>query len=111
MKRALILIVTAFLLSVPMATGAEERRPPFNPALYTKTTLPPGALYMESGKIHFIHEEGIVVGDATYPLEKNVQIFTESGLKRAPSDLKRGLTVDLYANKNHHAIYIVIQGR
>ena len=109
MKRLLILIISAFLLSTTVAAIATERLRPFNPQIYTKENLPSGILYMDSGKINFIHENGIVVGDATYPLDKKVQIFTVDGIKKYRSDLKTGLRVEVYASDADKAVYIVIK--
>lgn len=110
MKRILIFITGALLLVTSITTVAAEENPShFNPKLYNEETLPEGILYIFSGMIDFINEDGVVVDDAQFPLAAKVQVVSIVGLIIEQKDLKKGQKVDVYANDKHKAVYIVVK--
>jgi len=109
MKRSLIFIVVAFLLTTAVVAVAAEKHAPFNPTIHNATNLPSGILYMEHGKVYFVTNERLVVNDANFPFNKSMRVFTRDGLKVSQKKLKKGQKVDIYANDKHEAVYVVIK--
>lgn len=109
MKRLLTLIIAGALLIATSAIAAEVKPTAFNPQLYNEANLPPGILYIDSGKIDFIDTDGIVVDDARYPITSLTQLVTLKGVPITKSALKKGQSVDVYANAKHQAVYVVVK--
>lgn len=81
----------------------------FNPAIHNADNLPEGILYMDTGNVDRVTHELVVVNDATYPFNRRVQVFSKEGKRRPQKSIRKGQSVDLYANDDHQAVYIVVK--
>ncbi|BCS97151.1 hypothetical protein DSLASN_27830 [Desulfoluna limicola] len=109
MKRALILTMSTLLLITAVPVLAADSYAPFNPSIHNAENLPGGILYMETGKVDLLNQDQVVLNDATYPYNRRLGVFSKDGLKIPRNKIKKGQTIDLYANADHEAVYIVIK--
>ena len=109
MKHLFTVIVGALFLATAAIAAESEVPLPFNPTVHSKTNLPAGIDFVESGKIDLVNGERIVVNDVAFPFTKKTEVYGMSGAKIISKKLTRGQSVDVYADGNLKARYVVVK--